>query len=116
MKRLWNRLSQIVAKIRFKLFRLMSIILLGREGGQSVISQCTSSDLEFANTTTVRERILERRLLSQPAIQNYDLVDVPECWRAMFSRSAIFPRRFAYLLKDVAVGPESGVIFAPPWG
>lgn len=107
-------LSRLVAKFRFKLFRLMSIILLGRDGGQSVIGQCVASDLEFANTKAIRDCILERRLLSGPTIQNYNLADIPECWRAMFSRPAVFPRRFAYLLGDVAIGPSSGVIYRPP--
>ena len=114
MKRLWNRLSQIVVKIRFKLFRLMSIVLLGRECGQSVIGQCVVADLEFANTEAARRRILERSLISEACVQTYDLKDVPDCWRAMFSRCAVFPRRYAYLLQDVAMGPESGVVFAPP--
>ena len=109
-----RRWSRLIAKFRFKLFRLMSIVLLGREGGQSIIGQCVSSDLEFANTKAVRDRILERRLLSDPTIQNYNITDVPKCWGAMFLRAAIFPRRFAYLLKDVVIGPDSGVIFAPP--
>ena len=114
MKCPWNSLSRLVAKIRFKLFRLMSIVLLGRESGQSVIGQCVVADLEFANTEAARRRILERRLLSEACVQNYDLKNVPDCWRAMFSRCAVFPRRYAYLLQDVAIGPESGVVFAPP--
>ena len=114
MKRLWNRLSQIVVKIRFKLFRLMSIVLLGRECGQSVIGQCVVADLEFANTVAARRRILDRKLLSEACVQTYDLKSVPECWRARFARCAVFPRRYAYLLQDVAIGPESGVVFAPP--
>lgn len=112
MKCPWNSLSRLVAKIRFKLFRLMSIVLLGRESGQSVIGQCVVADLEFANTEAARRRILERRLLSEACVQNYDLKNVPDCWRAMFSRCAVFPRRYAYLLQDVAIGPDSGVVFA----
>ena len=112
--KLRDSLSRISAKVRFKLFRLMSIIFLGREGGESVIGQCTSSDLEFANTQAVRARILERRLLNEVAVQSYDLANVPACWQSMFSRAAMFPRRYAYLLDDVAIGPDSGVIYAPP--
>ena len=109
-----DNISRIVAKVRFKCFRLMSILLLGREGGESIIGQCTSSDLEFANTKAVRNRILDRRLLSESAVQSYDLTNVPACWQNMFSRVAVFPRRYAYILSDVAIGPDSGVVFAPP--
>ena len=101
MKCPWNSLSRLVAKIRFKLFRLMSIVLLGRESGQSVIGQCVVADLEFANTEESRRRILERKLLSEACVQTYALKTVPDCWKAMFSRSAVFPRRYAYLLQDV---------------
>lgn len=109
-----GNISRIVAKARFKCFRLMSIILLGREGGESIIGQCTSSDLEFSNTENVRNRILERKLLSEAGVQSYSLINVPGCWRDMFSRMAVFPRRYAYLLSDVVIGPDSGVVFAPP--
>lgn len=105
---------RIVAKVRFKCFRLASILLLGREGGESIIGQCISSDLEFANTEKVRNRILERKLLSEASVQSCSLANVPACWQNLFSRVAVFPRRYAYLLSDVAIGPDSGVVFAPP--
>ena len=113
MKSLWNRLARAIIRIRFKLFRLMSIIFLGRECGQSIIGQCVVTDLEFANTESARRLILERKPISEACVQTYDLKDVPDCWRAMFSRCAVFPKRYAYLLQDVAIGPESGVMFAP---
>lgn len=109
-----GNISRIVAKVRFKCFCLASIFLLGHEGGESIIGQCVSADLEFANTETVRNRVLERKLVSEAALQNYTLTNVPECWQNMFSRVAVFPRRYAYLLSDVAIGPDSGVVFAPP--
>ena len=112
--KLMHIFSRIMAKVRFKTFRLMSILLLGREGGGSIIGQCVSNDLEFANAEAVRNRILVRKLLSEVAVQNYSLEKIPTCWEAMFSRIAVFPRRYAYILRDVIIGPESGVIFAPP--
>ena len=112
--RCMGNISRIVAKVRFKCFRLASILLLGREGGESIIGQCASADLEFANTEAVRNRILERKLVSEASVQSYALTNVPECWQNMFSRVAVFPRRYAYLLSDVAIGPDSGIVFAPP--
>lgn len=112
--RCMGNISRIVAKVRFKCFRLASILLLGREGGESIIGQCISSDLEFANTEKVRNRILERKLLSEASVQSCSLANVPACWQNLFSRVAVFPRRYAYLLSDVAIGPDSGVVFAPP--
>ena len=109
-----SELSRIYAKLRFKLFRFMSIVLLGREGGQSVIGQCVSSDLEFANTETLRAHVLERRLISGAAVQDYRIENVPECWKTMFCRTIVFPPRYAYVVKDVAIGPDSGVMFVPP--
>lgn len=107
-------LSRISAKLRFKLFRFISILLLGREGGQSIIGQCISSDLEFANTKIVRDHILKRNAISGATVQNYQLEHIPECWKAMFCRTIVFPPRYAYVMKDVAIGPDSGVMFVPP--
>ena len=107
-----SHVSKFTAKVRFKMFRLISLILLGRKGGSSIIGQCVSSDIEFANTIAVRDKILERHLLSEAIVQNYNIEAVPDCWKTMFSRVAVFPRRFAYILKDVVIGPESGVIFS----
>ena len=109
-----SHISRMFAKFRFKLFRLISISILGREVGQSLVGQCLSSDLEFANSVEVRRRIISRTLLSEACVQKYRLANVPECWRVMYSRVAVFPRRFAYLLRDVVIGPESGIIHAPP--
>ena len=111
-----NRLARAYAKLRFKIFRLMSIMLLGRECGQSIIGQCVFSDLEFANEETVRARILQRKLLSEAAVQEYNLQNIPDCWRTMFSRGTVFHRRYAYVLDNVAIGPESGVVYMPSKG
>ena len=111
-----SRLARACAKLRFKIFRLMSIMLLGRECGQSIIGQCVFSDLEFANDETVRARISQRKPLSEAAVQEYNLQNVPKCWRTMFSRCTVFPRRYAYVLNDVAIGPESGVVYMPSRG
>ena len=109
-----NVVSKALARIRYRCFRLLSIIFLGRDVGESLVGQCISSDLEFANTEKVRSRILVRKLVSEAALQSHALTNVPECWQIMFSRTAVFPRRYAYLLSDVAIGPDSGVVFAPP--
>ena len=105
-------MSKRIAKFRFKLFRLASLVLLGRVPGQSVIGHCTSSDLEFANSVAVRNRIKARVMLSEATVQTYEFSRVPECWKVMFLRTSVFSRRFAYLLSDVVVGPESGIVFS----
>ena len=109
-----NMISRIIALLRFKMFRLVSVILLGREGASVVIGQNISSDFELANKKIVRKKVGVRKLLSEATIQKYNLVNVPECWRLMFSRTAVFPRRFAYILEDIIIGPDSGVMFIPP--
>ncbi len=109
-----NAVSRLIALVRFKTFRLMSIILLGKESASAVIGQCVSSDLEFSNQEAVRSRVSERKLLSEISVQRYELVKVPTCWKMMFSRPGLFPRRYGYVLDDVVVGPDSGVIYVPP--
>ena len=79
-------LIKIWVKFRFKVFRLLSIILLGREGAQSVVGLSVLFDLEFANSKDVRNRIADRKLLSEATVQTYNCSKVPECWRVMFSR------------------------------
>ena len=111
---LYSYISRLISKIRYKIFRLISLLLLGREGGQSIVGQCVSIDLEFANTEFVRKRILDRKFLSNAVVQEYNLKNVPECWKTLFSRVALFSRRYAYILKDVVVGPDSGVIYVSP--
>ena len=105
-------ISKRIARFRFKLFRMASLVLLGRVPGQSVIGHCTSSDLEFANSVAVRNRIKARAMLSEATLQAYEFSHVPECWKVMFLRTSVFSRRFAYLLSDVVIGPESGVVFS----
>ena len=105
-----NKLMKAWTKLRFKSFRLLSLILLGREGGQAIVGISTMSDLEFANNKSVRDMIQDRKLLSEAEVQEYNCLSVPDCWRTMFSRCTAFPRRFAYILKDVVVGPDSGVV------
>lgn len=109
-----STLSRIIALLRFKVFRLMSTIFIGHEGASVVIGQCISSDFELANKEIVRDRVLVRRLLSDAIVQRYDLKSVPDCWSLMFSRAAVFPRRFAYILEDIVIGSGSGVMFIPP--
>ena len=109
-----NAVSRLIALVRFKTFRLMSIILLGKESASAVIGQCVSSDLEFSNQEAVRSRVSERKLLSEISVQRYELVKVPTCWKMMFSRPGLFPRRYGYVLDDVVIGPDSGVIYVPP--
>ena len=106
----------LFAKLRFKAFRLMSVFLLGRTSGQSIIGQCIQSDLEFANTEIVRDRILLRKLLSEPTVQRYNCLHVPNCWTNMYSRSTVFPGRHAYVLRDVVIGPGTGVTIIPSSG
>ena len=43
----------LFAKLRFKAFRLMSVFLLGRTSGQSIIGQCIQSDLEKSSIMCV---------------------------------------------------------------
>lgn len=111
-----NRISRTVAKYRFKFFRLISIIVLGRNSGQSIIGDCVSYDLEFSNKKSVRDRILQRIFLSEPSVQKYRHFNVPDCWRTMYSRPTVFPKRYAYVLHDVVIGPETGVVYAPSSG
>ena len=114
MQRFSTGLIRLWVKFRFKVFRLLSIILLGREGAQSVVGLSVFFDLEFANSKDVRNRIVDRKLLSEATVQTYNCAKVPECWRVMFSRRTAFPRRFAYVLKDVEIGADSGVIHIRP--
>ena len=109
-----NAASRLIALVRFKVFRLMSIILLGKESASAVIGQCVSSDLEFSNQEVVRSRVSERKLLSKISVQRYELAKVPTCWNMMFSRPGLFPQRYGYVLDDVVIGPDSGVIYVPP--
>ena len=109
-----NMISRIIALLRFKMFRLMSVILLGREGASVVIGQNISSDFELSNNKIARKRVVVREFLSDVIVQAYNLINVPECWRLMFSRSAVFPRRFAYILEDIIIGSDTGVMFIPP--
>ena len=111
-----NAVFWLITLVRFKVFRLMSLILLGKESASAVIGQCVSSDLEFSNQEAVRSRVSERKLLSEIAVQRYELTKVPACWAIMFSRTAIFPVRYGYVLDDVVVGPDSGVMHIPPKG
>lgn len=116
MQNLLKMAMRLLVKARFKVFRLFSLILLGREGGRAIVGSSVLFDLEFTNTKIVRDRILDRKLLSEAYLQTYDCAQVPECWRSMFSRSTAFPRRFAYVLKDVEIGAESGVMHIRPSG
>ena len=111
-----DKVTRLWAKLRFKCFRLVSILLLGREGAQSIVGSSVLFDLEFANTQAVRDRIINRKLLSDATVQKYECANVPECWQVMFSRITAFPRRFAYVINDVEICPDSGIIHVPPSG
>ena len=109
-----NLISRVVAKFRFKLFRLFSILILGRNGSGAIVGLYVCADLEFASAPSARKRILRRLILSEPCVQTFTFPEMPECWKAMFLRPAVFTARYAYLLDDVVIGPDSGVVFAPP--
>ena len=67
-----NLISRVVAKFRFKLFRLFSILILGRNGSGAIVGLYVCADFEFASAPSARKRILRRLILSEPCVQTFE--------------------------------------------
>ncbi len=100
-----------LAEFRWKLFRLASLLTLGKLSGETMLGVNMLRDLDEALAEpNVRKHVLNRTKLSSAYVQEYDY---PPGFPDYLQRTQAFDDKNAYLLSDVVVSPKKGVVWFP---
>ena len=104
-------MSDFLVEFRWKLFRLVSLITLGKLSGETMLGVNMLRDLDEALAEpNVRRHVLKRTLLSGASVQNYVH---PSGFPDYLQRTQAFDDKNAYLLSDVVTSPKHGVVWFP---
>ena len=104
-------MSDFLVTFRWKLFRLVSLITLGKLSGETMLGVNMLRDLDEALAEpNVRKHVLKRSLLSEASVQNYVY---PSGFPDYLQRAQAFDDKNAYLLSDVITSPKHGVVWFP---
>ena len=104
-------LYNAITAFRWKLFRLASLISLGRLSGETMLGVNMLRDLDEALAEpNVRRHVLKRALLASAYVQEYAY---PPEFPDYLQRTQAFDDKNAYLLSDVVVSPKHGVVWLP---
>ena len=104
-------LFQAIATLRYKIFRLSALVTLGRVFGTCMVNRHIVRDLEEALANAdVMKHVSARIQVSEATIQHYHFSNE---FPPYFPRQAAFDAKFVYLLKDICIAPESGLMWIP---
>lgn len=104
-----NRLSEIFAKARVKASRLSGKILLGSTAGGLPLTSIRSLE-EVLYREFIKNHVADIITIYEPNIVKYDF---PEYYPPYFRRDKTFEKRCLFLLKDVYISPDSGMVWLP---
>jgi len=99
----------IIAKLRLKLNRVLTRLLLGKYSGnldRSVIR----SLLEMSGQRIVNDVLMEARKIAAAEVIQYAFPDTFPAW---FRREKAFDTKNMYILKNAVISPFSGMIWLP---
>lgn len=99
----------IMAKLRVKLARLLSRVLLGKYAGGLPGTVIRSLD-EIDGRPLANEYLLDMRKVSPAQVIQYAF---PDSYPPLFRREKAFDAKHVYFLRDVIVSPESGISWTP---
>lgn len=104
-------IRNVFIAFRWKLFRLFSLITMGRMGGETYLGNNIIVDLnERRSNTGVRCRIALQKKIDGAYIQRYVF---PSSFPEFFNITRAFDDSFVYLLSGVVISPKHGVMWFP---
>ena len=99
----------IMAKLRVKLTRLLTRLLLGKYAGNLPSSVIRSLE-EMSGQGIVDDVLMETRKIAAAEVIQYAF---PDAFPAWFRREKAFDTKNVYILKNTIVSPDSGMVWMP---